>query len=196
MTRKYELKQRAESREETRQRIVEAAVELHHSLGPARTTITAIAERAGVQRLTVYRHFPNDRALFQACSGQWASDHPLPNPASWASFSDPEERLRVALGELYAYYGKTEKMTANVRRDLPLLPALQEIAASRASYSEAVRSALDRGWTARGRRRGLLRASIGHAVEFETWRSLVRQQGLQDSEAVDAMVALADAFRS
>jgi AcrR family transcriptional regulator len=193
VTRKYELKRRAQSQANTRRRIVEAAVDLHHSLGPARTTITAIAKRAGVQRLTVYRHFPDERSLFQACSGRWAAEHPIPDPAAWLSIPDPEERLRIALGDLYAYYGKTEQMTSNVRRDLPLLRALQEIAASRAPYWETVRTTLDRGCKARGRRRTLVRAVIGHAVEFETWRSLTRLQGLEDAEAADAMVSLARA---
>ena len=175
---------------------MEAAVDLHHSVGPARTTISAIAELAGVQRLTVYRHFPDERSLFQACSGQWAADHPPPDPSAWSSVADPEERLRVALRELYAHHRKTEQMTANVRRDLPQVPALQEIAAARAPYLNAVRIALERGWKARGRRRTLLRAVIGHAVEFETWRSLTRHQGLEDTEAVEAMVSLARAVRA
>src|SRR6266851_6093020 len=105
MTRKYELKQRAQSQAETRQRIVEATVELHDSLGPARTTISAIAERAGVQRLTVYRHFPDDRSLFRACSGHWAARNPKPDPSSWAAVDDPEARLRLALAEIYAFFG-------------------------------------------------------------------------------------------
>ena len=97
MARKYELKQRAESLTATRGRIVEATVELHDSLGPACTTISAIAERAGVQRLTVYRHFPDERSLFGACSGHWAAQNPVPDPAAWAAIDDPEERLLVAL---------------------------------------------------------------------------------------------------
>src|SRR2546423_4242678 len=104
MARKYELKQRADSVSETRQRIVEATVELHTELGPARTTISAIAERAGVQRLTVYRHFPDERALFEACSGHWAAENPAPDPATWAAVDDPEERRRIALIEIYAFY--------------------------------------------------------------------------------------------
>ena len=193
MTRKYELRQRAQSQLETRQRIVEATVALHGSVGPTRTTISAIAERAGVQRLTVYRHFPDDRALFQACSGHWAVQHPRPDTARWTAVADPEERLRVALGELYAYFRTTETMSANVRRDLPQLPTLQEVAAEFAPYWDNVRTALDRGWKTRGRRRKLLRAVIGHAVEFETWRSLARRQGVSDVEAVEAMVLLARA---
>jgi Transcriptional regulator len=99
MTRRYELKQRAASLAQTRQRIVDATVALHGSVGPARTTISAIAELAGVQRLTVYRHFPDELALFQACSGHWATLHPAPDPATWAEVADPAERLGGALRE-------------------------------------------------------------------------------------------------
>jgi len=191
MTRRYELKQRAASLAQTRQRIVDATVALHGSVGPARTTISAIAELAGVQRLTVYRHFPDELALFQACSGHWATLHPAPDPATWAEVADPAERLGVALRELYAHHRATEQMTFNVRRDLPELPAIHEIAASHAPYWETVLAVLDRGWKTRGRRRALVRAVVGHAVEFETWRSLTRDEGLADDAAADLMVRLA-----
>ena len=196
MTRKYDLKQRAQSQADTRRRIVEATVKLHGSVGPARTTISAIAKQAGVQRLTVYRHFPEERSLFQSCSGHWAVLHPRPDVSRWAAVADPEERLRVALCEIYAYYRATEEMTANVRRDLPQLPALQEVATPFAQYWEAARTALDRGWTTRGHRRRLVRTVIGHAVEFETWRSLARHEALDDVEAAEIMVLLARAVQT
>jgi AcrR family transcriptional regulator len=192
MTRKYELKQRAQSQAETRQRIVEATVELHTSLGPARTTISAIAERAGVQRLTVYRHFPDERALFHACTRHSWAENPLPDPSAWAAVGDPEERLRVGLGEIYAFFRANEELTANVRRDLPDMPVMREVAAPYAQHWEEIRAALERGWKTNGRRRRkLLHAVIGHAVEFETWRSLARHQGLEDAEVVELMVGLA-----
>jgi AcrR family transcriptional regulator len=192
MTRKYELKQRAQSQAETRQRIVEATVELHTSLGPARTTISAIAERAGVQRLTVYRHFPDERALFHACTRHSWAENPLPDPSAWAALGDPEERLRVGLGEIYAFFRANEELTANVRRDLPDMPVMREVAAPYAQHWEDIRAALERGWKTNGRRRRkLLHAVIGHAVEFETWRSLARNQGLEDVEVVELMVGLA-----
>jgi AcrR family transcriptional regulator len=193
VSRRYELKERAESLNATRQRIVEATVELHESLGPARTTISAIAERAGVQRLTVYRHFPDDRTLFRACSGHWTTRNPKPDPASWAAVEDPEERLRIALTAIYAFYRATEGMTGNILRDLPDSPVLQEVAAPFIEYWQTVREVLDRGWKTRGRKRTRLRAVIGHAVEFETWRSLTRRQGLDDTDAVELMVSLARA---
>ena len=196
MTRKYELKERARSQSETRQRIVEATFELHSSVGPTRTTISAIAERAGVQRLTVYRHFPDDRSLFQACRGHSVAVRPLPDTSAWAAIDDPEERLLVALGEIYAFFGSTEQLTANLRRDLPDLPVLQEVAAPSVRYWDNLRAVLDRGWKTRGRKRTLTRAVIGHGLEFETWRSLVRRQGLDDTEAAKAIVQLTRAIRA
>lgn len=193
MTRKYELKERAQGQAETRQRIVEATVDLHGSLGPARTTISAIAERAGVQRLTVYRHFPDELSLFTACSGHWRADHPLPDASGWVAIRDPEERLETALREIYAYFRATESMTALVLRDLPDVEAIQTVAAPTLRYWAEVRTLLDRGWTARGRRRALLRATIGHAIAFQTWRSLARHEGLDDQQAADLMVRLARA---
>lgn len=195
MTRKYELKQRAESLSATRARIVAATVELHDSLGPARTTISAIAERAGVQRLTVYRHFPDERSLFEACSNHWAAENPAPDPAAWAVVDDPDERLRVALVEIYAFFRRTEGMTGNLLRDLPDSPVLQEVAEPFLAYWEGVREVLANGWTTRGRKPRLLHAVIGHAIEFETWRSLTQHEGLDDAEAVEAMVLLARAAR-
>jgi AcrR family transcriptional regulator len=190
MARKYELKQRAESLAATRERIVQATVELHESLGPARTTISGIAERAGVQRLTVYRHFPDERALFQACSGHWTAQNPKPDPSAWAAISDPETRLRMALLEIYAFFRATEGMTGNLLRDMPELPVLQEVAVPLVEYWQTVRDALDRGWQARGRERTFLRALIGHAIAFDTWRSLTAREGLDDLTAADAMVRL------
>ena len=193
MARKYELRERARSQEETRRRIVHATVGLHGSVGPARTTISAIAERAGVQRLTVYRHFPDERSLYQACGGQWRADHPAPDPALWEAVAEPAERMRLALGQLYAHFRATEDMTANIRRDLPELPVLQEVIAPQVQCWASVRLVLEGGWKLRGRRRARLRAVIGHAVEFETWRSLARTQGLGDDEAAELMVRLAGA---
>src|SRR5215216_1744944 len=116
-SRPYRKRARARQEEETRQRIAHAAMELHGSIGPARTTISAVAERAGVQRATVYRHFPDELSLFQACSGHWMELHPLPDLEAWAAIEDPDERLRVALGELYGRYRRTERMTELLLRD-------------------------------------------------------------------------------
>jgi AcrR family transcriptional regulator len=190
MTRKYELKRRAERQEETRRRIVEAAVELHETVGPARATISAIAERAGVQRLTVYRHFPDERALYAACTGHYLSVNPPPDPTPWTKISDPEVRLKRALAEIYDFYRRTEPMMSNSIRDAPLKPVILEVSAPFFERWEQMRDVLSVGWGVRGKRRELLLAAIGHALDFGTWYSLVRQQELDDERAVEVMVGM------
>jgi AcrR family transcriptional regulator len=190
MTRKYDMKRRARRQEETRRRIVEATVELHKTVGMARTTISAIAEKAGVQRLTVYRHFPDERALFSACSGHWRAANPPPDPASWTQVADPEERLRVALSEVYAYHRRTEPMAANVIRDAQVHPLTREMAEPYFQLFEQMRYVLATGWQVEDQRLALLLATLGHTLDFQTWRSLVRQQGLDDEQAVELVVKM------
>ena len=190
MTRKYNMKRRAERQDETRRRIVDATVELHKTIGMARTTISAIAEKAGVQRLTVYRHFPDERALFFACSGHWTAANPPPDPAWWTQVSDPQERLRVALGEVYAYHRRTEPMMANVIRDAQVHSLTREMAEPYFQHWERMRYVLATGWGVEDERLDLLLAALGHALDFQTWRSLVRQQGLQDEQAVEVVVGM------
>ena len=190
MTRKYEMKRRAQRQEETRRRIVEATVELHKTVGMARTTISAIAEKAGVQRLTVYRHFPDERALFSACTGHWRAANPLPDPAPWTQVADPEERLRVALAEVYAYHRRTEPMMANVIRDAQVHPLTREMAEPSFRHWERMRYVLATGWGVEDELLGLLLAALGHALDFQTWRSLARQQGLDDEQAIELMVGM------
>lgn len=193
MTRRrtYELKRRAERQEETRQRIVAAAVELHTKQGPARTTVKAIAEKAGVTRPTVYAHFPDERSIFLACSGHVRVTDPPPDPAPWQAIADPEERLETALRELYAYYMRLEPLLENVQRDAAVMPIVAELDAGRVRYLEEIHDLLLGPWRARGARRERLRCAIGHALEFGTWQSLVRRQGCTAEEAVRLMVDLA-----
>ena len=187
--RKYELKERAESVAETRRRITKAALELHGSIGPAATTISAIAERAGVTRLTVYRHFPTVEGLFGACSAMWLDNHPWPSPHSWAACADPHQRLQIALTELYAFFRENAAMVANLNRDIDTLPRFfQERLRARVSIMAGV---LIQGRGVRGSVRRRLRAVLGHAVDFETWRSLALRQELSDSEIVDLMEVMA-----
>ena len=190
MPRKYELRRRAERQEETRRRIVEAAVALHEALGPARTTISDIAARAGVERATVYRHFPDERALLAACTGHYAALNPPPDPAPWAEIANPETRLRTGLAEVYGYHRRTERMSDRAARDLPDAPVLCDVLAPEFAYWAGVRGALAAGWPAPEERRVLVVAAVGHAVAFPTWRSLVREQGLDEAQAVAAMAAM------
>jgi AcrR family transcriptional regulator len=188
--RPYTKRKRAELEDETRRRITESAVALHGSLGPARTSISAIAEHAGVRRSTVYRHFPDEAALFGACSAHWARDHPPPDLSAWQAVTDPDERLRVALGELYAFYRGGEPMLTNVLRDAPLVPVVAELAGGFGEMLAAATTILFEGRRVRGAARRRVTAAIGHALGFPTWRSLALEQGLDDAAAADLMVRL------
>jgi AcrR family transcriptional regulator len=188
--RRYEKKRRAELEAETRRRITETAVELHGTVGPARTSISAIAERAGVRRSTVYRHFPDEAALFDACSSHWEAANPVPDMTAWQSIEDPDDRLRTALEELYAYYRRTEPMMDNLHRDELTMPLVAERFAGYHGYVAAARDLMMGGRSLRGRRREEARAAVGHALAYTTWRSLTREQGLTDDQAVALMCAL------
>ena len=190
MARKYEMKRRARRQEETRRRITEAAVELHQAVGPANTTISAIAERAGVQRLTVYRHFPDERALLASCSSHYEAANPVPNPDPWTRIPDPEDRLRRALAETYAYHRRTEPMMTKVLRDAQVHAATMEVTVPYLRHWDRARYALATGWGAEDQRLKRLLAALGHALEFWTWRSLVYERGLTDEEAIELMVGM------
>ena len=184
MTRKYELKRRAERLAETRERIVEATVGLHATVGPAHTTISAIAEQAGVQRHTVYAHFRDERELFAACSAHWAALHPFPDPARWTDIDDPKRRLREALNAVYEWYEHVADDLLIFKRDSGVHATTAELVARRENALLALRDALAVGWS----RRRAVKAAIGHALELETWHSLVRRHGLSHEQAVDAML--------
>jgi AcrR family transcriptional regulator len=189
--RPYRMRKRAELEEATRRRITESAVALHGTLGPARTSISALAEHAGVRRSTVYRHFPDEASLFAACTAHWAAANPVPDIGSWAGIEDPGERLRAALGALYPYYRGTARMMENLIRDEPVSDVLRENFAGYHQYLAAAREALMRGRRSRGRARNRERAAIGHALAFPTWRSLALDEGLDDAQAVELMARLA-----
>jgi AcrR family transcriptional regulator len=191
--RAYRKRRRAEQEAHTRRRITEAAVRLHGTVGPARATIKRIAAEAGVQRATVYKHFPDLESLFMACSTHWASLNPPPDPATWARIADPDTRLRHALTELYGWYDWAEPMLTNVYRDAPLVPASAPAAAVFERRFDALHAALMHGRRTRGRARVRVAATIGHALAFGTWRSLTREQGLEPEEALELMLALVEA---
>jgi AcrR family transcriptional regulator len=189
-TRPYRKRRRAELEAATRRRITDATMELHALVGPARTTVSAIAERAGVQRATVYRHFPDDASLIAACSAHWAALNPAPDLAAWAAIEDVDDRLRVAIGEIYDWYERTEAMVELLNRDRASVPALDERMRLRDAYFSAALETLLRGRPERGANRRRARAAIAHALEFETWRSLVRHQGLDREDAIELMLRL------
>jgi AcrR family transcriptional regulator len=190
--RPYRQKVRAERVAETRQRIIEAAVALHLERGPAQTSIDAIAERAGVNRVTVYRHFPDARTLLEACSAHARRLNPPPSLDSWRRIEDPRRRVEVALTQLYDYFRRTEAGWSNLLRDAELAPLVKEmVEARRLTYLRQARNVLLAGWPARRARRPLLRAVLGLAVDFRTWQTLARRESLDDRTAVALMVHLA-----
>ncbi|HSJ24670.1 MAG TPA: TetR/AcrR family transcriptional regulator [Longimicrobiales bacterium] len=170
------------STKDTRQRIVEAVVSLHQEVGPVHTTVTGIAERAGVQRLTVYRHFPDERSLIEACSAHWSVLHPAPDPARWMGIADPEARSRRALEELFAYYRDGAPMLEKIFRDVDQVTALQEVMVPFRAYLAEVAGVLATGWEGPAETQRFVRAATGHAVRFETWRSLTGE-GVSDEAA-------------
>jgi AcrR family transcriptional regulator len=185
MARTYTLKRRAETRADTRRRIVEATVDLHSTLGPAQTSISAIAERAGVQRHTVYAHFPTERDLALACSGLALERDPLPDAASWRGIVRSEERLRHGLGEVYAWYSRNCELAKRVLRDAEIDPLTRDIVGLRiGARMEEFRRVLGSGF--HGRR--AVQAVIRLALDFHTWRSLVKESGLSNEAAVEVMV--------
>jgi len=191
--RKYELKKRADEMAETRRRITEAAVGLHGTVGPARTTLSAVAKRAGVQRHTVYRHFPTEAELFGACSAHYFTAHPWPDPEPWRAIGDPRQRLARALDQLYAYYERTEPMFSNVLRDAELIDALRPTLVPLQAYLAEATEILTAGRPARGRRGRVLAAAVRHAVDFQTWRSLAANNRIARPEAVELVTALVEA---
>jgi AcrR family transcriptional regulator len=190
--RTYRKRRRAEQERQTRERITEAAVRLHGTLGPARTTFSAVAKEAGVQRATVYRHFPNEESLFAACTTHYWAANPMPDPGAWSSISGSEARLRHALAEMYAFYRRSEGMLEKTSRDAPLVEAMARPVAAFRGYLDAAAAAIIAGRPERGEARRRVQAAVGHAISFPTWQSLVRQQGLEDAEAVAVMAALVE----
>lgn len=195
-TRPYRMQRRAEHQANTRQRITESAVELHGTLGPARTSMSAVAALAGVRRSTLYRHFPDESALFDACTAHWMAANPPPDLAAWARISDPHERLRSALGDLHAYYGRTERMLDNLFRDESIVPLVAERFAAFRGYLAAAQEALLAGRDVLGSDTPQARGAVGHAIAFSTWKSLVREHGVSDGDAVVLLCALVDAASS
>ena len=187
-SRPYRMRRRAEQVDQTRQRIVAATVDLHGSVGPAATTIAAIADRAGVTRLTVYRHFPDEAALFGACSAHWLSQQQLPDPGAWSLIGDPAARLRAGLADLYRFFRAGADMLTCIYRDVAALPeAHQQHLRDQDTH---FRDALAAPFACVEDEHRLLRAVIGHATSFWAWRSLCLDQGLSDTEAVDAMTGM------
>lgn len=188
MARTYQLKRRAERQEETRRRIVEAAVALHTTVGPARTTVSAVAERAGVQRHTFYRHFPDERTLALACSGLYYDRHPMPDAEAWRRIAEPARRLRRGLGELYEFYEQNADALTPIVRDAEVQPLTREIIEVRTRRPiEAMHAALAEPFRVRGARRQRLVAALRVFTDFTVWRTLRASAG-SPADTLDAAV--------
>jgi AcrR family transcriptional regulator len=186
MTRTYQLKRRAESQNRTRQKIIEAAIELHQAKGLSATSMRDIAKRAKVGTVTVYRHFPDEVALVGACSGTYFERNPFPNPEDWCGITDPRERLRRGLRDTYAYHRVTEPMIAQVideARDQPVMTPYH-------THWRRAADVLLAAWPPEARRNKKLTAAVALALSFDTWRLLVRERGLTDKQAVELMLRL------
>ena len=182
MTRPYTKRKRAENETETRDRIVAAALALHGEVGPNRTTVSMIADRAGVQRHTVYAHLPDERSILMACSGMHAEQSPPPSPEAWAGINDPEPRLRAALAALYAWYEPNEAVFSHVARDAETNPIVREVTGLR--FAPPLAAIFASAATGLGPK---AHAALRLALSFYTWRSLVREAGLSPADAVTLM---------
>jgi AcrR family transcriptional regulator len=191
-TRQYRKRARAAQEEQTRDRIAAAAATLHERLGPSRTTVKGVAEEAGVQRATVYRHFPTEEDLFDACTAHFYAEHPMPDIEAWKEVRDPRDRLRRGLTDMYAFYADAEPMLESTGRDIGRVPAMEKATAAIRTFLGAANDILMAGRTERGAARRRVQAAIGHALLFPTWRSLIRMQGLSSGEAVAVMAAMVE----
>jgi AcrR family transcriptional regulator len=184
--RTYRLSARAESQAETRQRIVEAAIALHEKLGPAHTPMSAIATRADVQRLTLYRHFPDEAALFAACTAHWGARHPFPEARLWERIKDPTSRVETALAAHYDYFAGTRGMWSVAYRDVGLVKPIQPVLAHAEEHLDAVAASLAAGFARKSIVQRNLAATLGHALAYSTWLDL-EARGL-DTEGKVALV--------
>jgi AcrR family transcriptional regulator len=189
--RKYRKTRRAEQQEQTRDKIVEAAMALHEELGPRATSISAIAERAGVQRLTVYRYFKDEVALFQACSSRWFELNPPPDPSLWRETVPATQRTEEALLNIYTYYSDTAPMLSGVLRDEVEVPALQEVMKGFRSYLDRVGSDLLKAWQPESKKRKDVKALINHALQFSTWQSF-SQEKMKERRMAEVMTKCID----
>jgi AcrR family transcriptional regulator len=189
MARRYRLKARAERQDKNRQKIVEAAYRLHMTIGPAQTTTSAIARLAGVKRPTVQRHFPDLGSLFMACSVHGRMLHPPPDPRDWVAIDDPRARLLTALRQEYPYYRSHRVLLGDVDAFFDT-PGLESLKAAMTDQREIQRSVLAHGWSVAKNRQAAMKAAIGHALDFWTWKSLTGDQGLSDDEAAALMTQM------
>ena len=183
---------RERKRQQTRRRIVEAAVELHSTIGPSRTSFSAVARLAGVTRPTLYAYFPDEPSLFAACSAHGLALDPLPDTSRWVDTDDPWDRLRLALTETYAYYRRNAGRIANIERDAPFMKMPDFGGRTIQSERRMLSERLGSGFPVTGRAQRLVQAAVSHAMEFGTWRTLTQPSDLSDQDAIELMVGLVE----
>ncbi len=183
---------RDRQREHTRRRIVEAAVELHSTIGPSRTSFSAVARQAGVTRPTLYAYFPDETSLFMACSAHGLEVDPPPDPQRWADAADPLQRLRLALTDLYAYYRRNAGRISNIERDAPFMKMPDFAGRTIQSDRSILAERLSSQFPVTGRTGRLVHAAVRHALEFGTWRTLTQPNDLSDEDACDLMTDLVE----
>jgi AcrR family transcriptional regulator len=188
-TRRYTLRQRAERQKDTRRRITEATIRLHEEVGPLQTTVAEVARRAGVERPTVYRHFPDEISLLRACQQDWLAATPPPDFAAWATIVDPGARLSAALAELYAFYRHGAAMMDNLLRDAAKSAAVREVLIPVHGALREATEILVAGFAAPASVRRMLRVAVAHAVAFGTWKSLTEAGARDDREAAGLMAS-------
>ena len=183
MARSYTLKRRADQQAQTRQRIVEAAIDLHGTVGPARTSLSMVAEKAGVQRNTLYAHFPDERSLLLACSGTSLERDPPPDAQAWRGIADRTERMRTGLKAVYGWYGGNAQLLACVLRDAEHYAPVREVSELR--YGPVIG-----GWhEVLGEGLSKTQQALLHlALSYHSWRALVLEVGLSNAAAADSMV--------
>jgi AcrR family transcriptional regulator len=186
--RKYTKTLRAEQQDETRKRIIDALIALHQEVGPANTTVKAVAEKAGVQRLTVYRHFPDETRMLQACTSHWLELNPPPAADEWAAISDPCERCHAALLAFYRYYHRTQSMWVSSYRDVANVEALHKPMEEFEAYLDAVRDELLKAWKTKAGTKNRIKAILRHGLRFSTWQSL--NEELQNDEKIADLMSI------
>ncbi len=193
--RKYRKTRRAEQEEQTRDKIVSAAMALHEEIGPRATSISAIAERAGVQRLTVYRHFKDDVAIFQACSSRWFELNPPPNPSSWQELAPAVQQTKEALRNIYNYYAANARMLNRVYSDAADVPALQEVMDGFRTYLNQIGNDLLKAWQPETKKSKDVKVLINHALRFSTWESF-SQEKIKEKRIAEVMTKCIDSIAS
>lgn len=189
--RKYTKNKRADQQVQTRERIVDAVMSLHETLGPANTSIKAVAEKAGVQRLTVYRYFPDEASLFMACTAKWFGLNPPPHITAWDDIAPAAQRSNAALMLFNQYYRHTETMWQGVYRDIDTVEAMQKPMTQFEGYIDQVRDDLLAAWKARGKKKQQLSVTLRHCLRFSTWQSL-KGENLTDKQITELMMSWID----